>query len=290
MIVLSRLNPRGIIWLASYPRSGNTWTRAVINALMHIVDDPGYADLDLNAVHPWTAGENDVEHYTRMLGRPAFRAAPAEIAAMRPRVQADIANRAGRPVFVKTHNAQAIDRGHPMVNPGATAGAVYLVRNPLDIAIYLSHFTGRSIDRTIDDMARPGFGLAGGRRYVHSVWGSWSENVGSWAGRPNPTTLVVRYEDMLEKPFEAFEAVARHVAIAATGEQLERALALARFDRLQAKEASDGFQEQPSYSTDRFFREGRAGQWQERLTQEQVARVIKAHHPFMRRFGYLPGE
>jgi hypothetical protein len=204
-------------------------------------------------------------------------------------VQADIARGAGRPVYVKTHNANAMDHGMPLINMGVTAGGVYLVRNPLDVAISLAHFANVSIDRAIDDMATPGFGVRNTRNYVRVVWGSWSEHVGSWTARPNPTFLVVRYEDLVAKPKETFGQVARHLMMTPSQEQLSRALALTRFDRLRESEAVSGFNEKP-HDTANFFREGRAGQWRERLTADQVARVVKAHHPLMRKFGYLPEQ
>jgi hypothetical protein len=289
MIVLSKINPRGIIWIASYPRSGNTWTRAFINNLIHIMEDPAFSELDLNRIESWTDAENATAHYTRLLKRPAHNALPSEIAATRPHVQAEIARRAGRPVYVKTHNAHARDHGHPLINTGVTAGTVYLVRNPLDVAISLAHYGSLTLDKAIADMATPGFGVHSTRNYIRTVWGSWSENVGSWAGRPNPATLVVRYEDLVATPTESFTAIARHLALAATPDQIERAVDLIRFERLKEKEATTGFVEKPNY-TDRFFREGRVGQWRERLDDEQIARVVKAHHPLMRRFGYLPDQ
>ncbi len=289
MINLSKVNPRGIIWIASYPRSGNTWTRAFINTLTHIMQDPAFESVDINRVEGWTAAENAVEHYTRALGKPGFRASPAEIAAARPRVQAEIARAAGRPVYIKTHNAHAIDHGAPLINMGVTAGAVYLVRNPLDVAISLAHYSNSTIDRAIDDMGTPGFGVNNTRNYVRVVWGSWSEHVGSWAARPNPTILVMRYEDLVAKPEENFGAVARHLMMAPTDDQLRRAIALTRFDRLRQNEVEAGFVERP-HDINTFFREGRAGQWRERLNADQVARVVKAHQPLMRRFGYLPEQ
>jgi hypothetical protein len=290
MIVLSKINPRGIIWVASYPRSGNTWTRAFINNLLHIMANPDHAELDLNRVEAWTAADNATEHYTRLLGKPGHNATPSEIAAARPRIQAEIARRAGRPVYVKTHNANAADHGYPLINAGVTAGAVYLVRNPLDVAISLAHYGDLSLDKAIADMATPGFGVFSTRTYIRTIWGSWSEHVGSWAGRPNPATLVTRYEDLVASPHESFAAIARHLMLQPTPEQLERAVDLIRFERLREKEATTGFVERPNYSNDRFFREGRVGQWRDRLSTEQIEKVVKAHHPLMRRFGYLPEQ
>ena len=54
-------------------------------------------------------------------------------------------------IFLKTHNALVIDRGHPVINYAVTSGAVYIVRNPLDVAISLAHHSGKGIDDVILD-------------------------------------------------------------------------------------------------------------------------------------------
>jgi len=287
MIVLSKNNPKGIIWIASYPRSGNTWTRAFINALAHVIRDPGFTEVDINRIEEGSAAESKAELYTQLLGKPAHRATDAEIAAARPRVQAAIVRAKTGPVLIKTHNAQAMDFGHPLINMGVSAGGVYIVRNPLDVAISFAHFSGKSIDEAIEAMATPGFGVRTTRDHVRTVTGSWSENVGSWTARPHPAVLVVRYEDLAADPRKHFGAIARHLLMAPTDEQLERAIDMTGFERLRKKEAETGFGERPD-TTSQFFRAGRAGQWRDTLTEAQVARVVAAHKPLMRKFGYLP--
>ena len=287
MIVLSKNNPKGIIWIASYPRSGNTWTRTFINALAHIIRDPGFDDVDINRIEEGSAAESKAELYTRLLGKPAHRASDAEIAATRPRVQAGIMRASAGPVLIKTDNAQAVDYGHPLINMSVSAGAIYIVRNPLDVAISFAHLSGKTIDETIEAMATPGYGVRTTRDHVRTVTGSWSENVGSWTARPHPVVLVVRYEDLIADPKRHFGAVARHLLMTPTEEKLERAIGMTGFERLQQKEAAAGFDERPDTTT-QFFRVGKAGQWRDVLSADQVARVVTAHKPLMRKFGYLP--
>ncbi len=289
MIVLSKNNPKGIIWIASYPRSGNTWTRAFINTLMNLVRDPNFKDVDINKIEEGSAAESKAELYTQLLGKPAHRATDAEIASVRPRVQAGIVKSLGRPVFIKTHNANAVDHGFPIINMGVRAGAVYIVRNPLDVAISFSAFSGTTIDQVIGSMATPGWGVRTSRTNVRVVTGSWTENVGSWTARPHPAVHVVRYEDLVANPKEYFAGVARHLLMTPTEDQLDRAIELTGFDRLREKEAAAGFVERPD-TTSQFFRSGKSGQWRDKLTEEQVARIVTAHKPLMRRFGYLPED
>lgn len=288
MIVLNRKNPRGLIWLASYPRSGNTWTRAFLNALLNVMRDPAFADIDINRIEEFTASESAAAQYRRFLGKPAFKASRAEIAAARPKVQAAIVAAVNQPIFVKTHNANVLDHGVPVINLMVSAGAVYIVRDPRDVAVSFAHLRNMPLDRMIDDLGASGFHRPADRDNVHIVTGSWSEHVRSWTERPSPAVLVVRYEDLIEKPTETFGSIARHLLLQPTDEQLQRAIAMASFGRLRAKEEAAGFKEKPEASVLPFFRKGEAGQWREVLSEAQAARIELAHGPMMRRFGYLP--
>jgi hypothetical protein len=292
MIPLSNNNPKGIIWIASYPRSGNTWTRAFLNSLFRVMHDPASEEVDINRIEEGSLVENAAALYPRFLGKPVSMATPAEIAAARPRVQAALVESAGRPIYLKTHNANGLDHGSPLINMGVSLGAIYLVRNPLDVAISYAHLSNAPIDRIIDRMATSGWGIESSREKglekVRVVMGSWSENVGSWTARPHPAVLVVRYEDMVGKPNATFARMAQHLRVKPSTEQLRRAIAMADFNRLRAQEEAAGFNEKPDKSVSPFFREGRVGQWREVLSPEQVSRVVAAHRPLMKRFDYLP--
>ena len=290
MIVINRKDPKGIIWIASYPRSGNTWTRAFLNALLNTMSNPAFGEIDINRIEEFGAAESTAGQYHRFLGKPAHKATDAEVAAARPRVQAAIVEELKRPVLIKTHNANGLDHGVPIINQTVSCGAVYIVRDPRDVAISFAHLRGVSVDQAIDDLATPGFGRPGDRQNVRIITGSWSENVKTWTDRPNPAVLVVRYEDMLAKPIETFGAIARHLLVQPSPEQLQRAVAMTDFGRLSEKERAEGFKEKPETSVQPFFREGRAGQWRDVLTEAQAARVVDAHDPVMRRFGYLPAN
>lgn len=292
MAVLGIDNKKGIIWLASYPRSGNTWMRAFLHSLAAVMRDPDVEGIDINRIEEGSVVENAADLFPRFLNKPVALASQAEIARVRPWVQAALVESAGRAIYIKTHNANALDHGAPLINMGVSLGAIYLVRNPLDVAISYAHLNGTDIDTMIEMMATPGFGVGrstvNGLDRVHVVIGSWSENVASWTERPHPAVLVLRYEDLLDNPEAAFLKVTRHLQIKPTRAQLRRAIELSRFDRLRGLEDRDGFAERPQRSNEAFFREGRAGQWRERLSEAQVARIVARHGPLMKRFGYLP--
>lgn len=277
----------GIVWLASYPRSGNTWTRHFLNNLIDVIAGVGDRPRDINAQTDYTLWDIAAARFSGVLGKPVDKATRAEIAAARLEVQRQIADEMPEAVLVKTHNALLTDRGHPTINMGATSGAVYIVRNPLDVVISFAHHFGIDIDTAITRMARRGMETDVNAEVVHEVYGSWSENVHSWTRKPHRAILVMRYEDMHAQPVATFGGLARHLLLDPTPDQLEKAIALSSFADAKRQEQERGYRERPKQSK-AFFREGRAGQWQDVLSPEQVRRIVETHREQMARFGYVP--
>lgn len=278
----------GIVWIASYPKSGNTWARAFLHNLVKTRN--GESDeQDINEMARFSTWELDKKRYAHFLGfEPDNSTHRNEIAATRHAVHRQVADTTEGLIFVKTHNALVMDRGHATVNFAATSGAVYIVRNPLDVAISYAHHAGAPIDDTIEYMSRKDVETEGSDIAVYEVHGSWSQHVWSWTRNNNRALHIMRYEDMLAEPEKAFAALAKHLLIDFTPQQLQTAVEHSSFARLQTQEKKRGFRERPPNADGNFFREGRAGQWKDVLTPAQIDRIVRTHGEQMRRFGYLP--
>ena len=278
----------GIVWIASYPKSGNTWARALLHNLVRLRNGEG-GEQDINEMARFSTWDLDKKRYAGFLGfEPDNATHRSEIAATRHAVHQQIADAAGALVFIKTHNSLVMDRGHSTVNFAATAGAVYIVRNPLDVAISYAHHAGSGIDRAIELMALPDAETDGNSNAVYEVIGSWSQHVWSWTRNAHRALHVMRYEDMLADPKKEFAALAQHLLLNPTRRHLTKAIERSSFARLQAQENEKGFRERPPNASRNFFREGRAGQWREVLTPQQIDRIVRDHGEQMQRFGYLP--
>lgn len=276
----------GIVWLASYPKSGNTWTRAFLHNLVHVTSGQTRAQ-KINELDRFSVGSAIKPLFEEVVGFDLTDEHRAEVAAARSKVQQRMADAVEGLVFVKTHQAIVIDREHPTINFAVTAGAIYIVRNPLDVAISYAHHLGKPIDFAIDFMNMKNAETSVTEKQVYEVYGSWSQHVLSWTRKPHPAIYVMRYEDMLNEPGKTFGALARHLLFRPSDEQLADAIDRSSFERLREQEEKAGFQERPE-KAERFFREGRAGQWKEILTSEQIQRIVDAHGEQMQRFGYLP--
>jgi hypothetical protein len=271
-----------IIWLASYPKSGNTWMRAYLHNLLLNSHEP----VDINSLHQFTLGEGNARFYKQFDPRPLSTLSEQEIMALRPKVHELLTRAFPDSVFVKTHHFLGEIEGMPLITMNHTAGAIYMVRNPLDVVMsYANHF-GVTIDRAIEELGNDGTGSKPSDRNARQYYGSWSLNVSSWTQNAVPTLHVVRYEDMQDRPFETFAGVARFLGLSPPKERIERAIANSSFDALKAQEEEHGFLERTEHT--RFFREGRVGIWQTALTTDQVARIVSDHREQMSRFGYVP--
>lgn len=271
-----------IIWLASYPKSGNTWMRVFIHNLLINPKEP----IKINALDKLSLGEDRAELYNYFDPRPLSSLSAQEVMALRPKVHELLTRASPDSVFVKTHNFLGEVEGYPLVNMECTAGAIYVVRNPLDVVIsYARHF-GLEIDEAIGQLAHAGAGTPTTDMVARQYYNTWSGNVKSWTQTPAATLHVVRYEDLIEQPLDAFGGVVGFLGLNPPRERLERAIRFSSFDELKAQESEYGFAERSQHS--RFFRSGRTDQWREVLSEAQIERIVADHREQMERFGYVP--
>ena len=282
--------PKGVLWIASYPKSGNTWTRHFLHNLLKIMEaeDDG-APQDINQMNEYTIWEVSAAPYERILGKPATEMDREEIAKTRPQVQAEIAERTDGLAMIKTHHALVMDRGTPTINFEITSGAIYIVRNPLDVALSFANHLGSDIDKAIEEMGIWNLETGVSEKSIYEVYGSWSQHVESWTRKPHRAIYVMRYEDMLANPTAVFGELTRHLLLRPTPEQLEMAIQRSSFDELKKQEDEAGFREKPD-SAPRFFRAGKSGEWRHKLTPDQVRQVVRDHSVQMKRFGYITPE
>jgi hypothetical protein len=272
----------GLIWLASYPKSGNTWTRAFLHNFIRQGEDTH----DINDMTSLTNTDNAPGWYKDFIDKPLEQWTPEDVAQARPKAHKLIHDTSDGYVFLKSHSALVAHAGVPMITMSLTAGGIYIVRNPLDVAVSYSHHMDTSIDEAIALMGKTGRWLDTHEKGVYQIMGSWSENVASWTGKPNRSLFVMRYEDMLASPLEVFGELVAWLQLPRDPGRLRHAVELSSFERLKQQEDKSGFKEKPA-TAERFFREGRAGQWQSVLTRNQVRRILTDHRAQMQRFGYV---
>lgn len=269
----------GIYWLASYPKSGNTWLRLLLRSYA-----AGGAAVDINDTAPDGWSLNGRTQFDESIGIAASDLTDAEILAWWPSVLQKWAQARAEPAYLKTH----MMRG-PF---DFTLGAVYLVRDPRDVALSLARHTGRSIDAAIAIMGTQDKIMDRSRyrlqpRLLQS-WGSWSQNVESWLAPAPFPVRVVRYEAIRADPVAALSGLLPALGFPVDHAAVKAAAAATALETLRAQEDATGFVE--AVGPHRFFGEGRVEGWRDRLTPAQTDRIEAEHGRVMARLGYLGAD
>jgi len=276
-------------WIISYPKSGNTWLRLMLLSLMQ-----GGAAVDINGIGNEAGLANHVE-MDELLVVESSELFPNEQVAAQPDLNMAIAAETGPGLKLrKVHDRYwRTPEGVAVFPASASRGAVYLVRDPRDVAISLSHHRGITVDSAIAAMADPTATLSESidrqRRQLAQPLGDWSSHVRSWMEQLDIPLLLLRYEDLLADPTQGLRSVAGHLGIAHDAGAAQAAVDATRFEGLRAQEQAHGFGERKPGSTAPFFREGSAGGWRRDLTSEQAARILMDHGETMRQLGYACG-
>lgn len=267
--------PPGLVWLASYPKSGNTWMRVLLANLLSGGERP--SDI------------NDLSEEETLLGRWRFGDDTLvdpdllnmhELNRLR-RAQGDfVAGGLTKPFICKTH-----DRFDTSVLGDGARRSLYLLRDPRDVAISLSHHSSISLDHAIRQMADPTCQADGPLQIRYTV-GDWAGHVEGWCANVD-TVKVVRYEDLRRDTVATLASVITFLHGQATEAEIERAVAHSTLEELQRQEAARGFREsRPGQK--RFFRSGRVGEWRDVMTRTQIETLEGQVLPVMQRWGYSP--
>lgn len=280
-------NRNGIWWLASYPKSGNTWIRMCVNCA--VTRFPA----NINAAYQYACGDNAAQWIQSTSSVPLGDMGMREAIYLRP---ASLINRLAvdspRDVCLKTHHANLACDEIPLIPPKLSKGAVYMIRDPRDVVVSFAKHMGITIDRAIDLMETSNTIIHHQHNPIFHYLSDWSTHVRSWLDEANPVpTSCVRYEDMLAKPHATFGQIVGALGLdhVIDLEAIDFAIEQTRFDRIKQQESERGFRERGRKQGE-FFNHGKAGMWREVLTAEQAGRIETCHGAVMDELGYHVSE
>lgn len=279
-------NPGKIVWLASYPKSGNTWFRIFLANLLRNSDTP--ANINELEGGPIASSRQLFDEAT---GLSSADLTPEEIENLRPEVYKYISSESESIIFHKIHDAFVRTSSQtPLIPEEATYKVLYFVRNPLDVAVSFSHHANLPLDTIVKQMNDDQFAFCSRTDKLHNQLCqkllSWSHHIQSWVDQSSLPLKVIRYEDMKSKAFETFKNATSFVGLNYTDKQIQRAIEFSDFKTIKNQEEKHGFKEKAPGSKE-FFRKGKIGSWKEELSESLVKTIINDHREMMLRFGYI---
>ena len=272
-----------IVWLASFPKSGNTWLRLFLYSYLQ----------GLKQIEPNEAVKNQLidssanlyKKYVDFSLQKTSKEFLIQVAKARCAVQKNISCSSGSAVTtIKTHTQHVNWNNSPTFDFSTAAGAIYIVRNPLDVVISLAPQIGSNIDDAIKQLNSPNFALAGQGNVTQCI-GNWSSNILSWYNNKQIPTHFIRYEDMLRTPYTTFGNALRFLKIESNRSRLENAISATNFNKLKKIEKEKGFVE-ASNKSGGFFRNGMEGSWRDVLSKKQIKTIIDSNKEVMGLFDY----
>lgn len=273
-----------VVWLASYPKSGNTWLRCFLLALFT-------GKIDINRIQTDGIFSNR-SLFDKVTGIDGRLLDEDEVKLRMASVYRFHLKHSTKLEFTKVHDAYSLDKnGEPIFPSDVSHHVIYLVRNPLDVVASFANHSNTTIQNSIRLMNMPNGYLAGQHNGLNinnqlpQLMYDWSGHVNSWLDQKEIPVTVMKYEDTKKDPVNKFYSVLKAIGLKVSKKMVKEAVALVEFDKLKKMEDEGGFKEK-NVKVKNFFRSGKAGGFRNELTINQVESMLDKHQQTMERLGY----
>jgi hypothetical protein len=235
------------------------------------------APVDINELPLRVPIASSRAYFDALLGVPSALLLRDEIERLRPSANHELNKTWVAPQLLrKVHDAYTyLGDGTPLLGRSPDFSAVYILRDPWDVAVSNHHHFEYSIDEAIEylcdpncEIAQSGHGLSD--QFTQRLL-SWEGHALSWLAAPMQIHLM-RYENMRKDPLPTFRGAVRFLGLEYDDDEIVAALDQCRFDRLQRLEQENSFREASNMSS-LFFRSGKVGEGLDTLPATALRRM-----------------
>ena len=285
-----------IIWIASYPKSGNTWIGSFIISLLYSKN---------NKFHL-----NNLERIEQYPSRKYFRHYTEDYFNLHEIKKfwissQDKINLQKKITFFKTHNSLCNLDNYYFTNFKNSLGAIYIVRDPRNVITSVkNHYSYRSYDEAkeflFDENAILGISDSKSKKKyfndneIITPLSSWKTHYNSWK-LFNKNFILIKYEELIENTFFEFKRLCNYLEnilkIKISNTQIKKAIDNCSFYSLKNMEEKEGFAESTFNKgtgiRNKFFNLGPKNDWRQILDEKIIEQIEKKFKSEMSELKYL---
>ena len=277
-----------IVWIASYPKSGNTWVRSFLTAYYYCKD-----------------GVFDINNLIKIQDYPNKQffkneVKKGEIHKHWEESQINIVNQK-KIKFLKTHNSLISAFGKNFTEPKYTLGVIYIIRDPRNVITSLkNHNDFKTYEEALNMMQNDNTVISD-YSYLNNhaktnIINSWRINYQSWLRNNNYRRLLIKYEDILNNPYQTFRDIVIFVNTICKfndnfdEKKFNNSIETTSFKKLQELENQGKFTESVYSIHDnrkvKFFNQGPDNDWKKNLSHELILKMNDYYKDDFKKFNY----
>ena len=273
-----------IIWLASYPKSGNTWVRSIVSALAYSND----GNFNMKML-------SQIPQFPRSSQFKDFNSNINDINVIKKfwiKAQEKI-NHDNKLYFLKTHHANIKIENYSFTNKDNTIGTIYIIRDPRNIINSLSnHFDLTQKEaknfictrRVLKEESKD-------KRGVQTIIGTWEEHYDSWT-KHNNNLLLIKYEDLIKniegEIIKISKFISKFIKININDEKLKKIAITTDFKNLSYMEDLGKFNEYKDKRRKfKFFNKGPNNNWEKNLDEDVKTDIENKYSNLMKKLNYI---
>lgn len=271
------------IFLASYPKSGNTWMRSIIGNLYNFDKE---FDLKILKSIPLLSIKQNFDKFENKIYSDNNVLHFDWVSQNIIECQKILNNKSNHLNIFKTHSV----RHKKFTNETVNAGFIYIIRDPRDVVVSFKNFSGKSIDKIIDELLFEKTNIIN-TNGAQELLSTWELNVLSWLNYTTVPRLIIRYEDLKLNIKEIVIKVidflnnTHRIKLNLTAADIDQIIENSNFNNLKKIEDKYGFDESSKHSS--FFRTGTSNQWKDILSKTQLRLIENNLQTLMRQFNYI---
>ena len=277
-----------IIWIASYPKSGNTWVRAFLTAYYYCNDgvfDPKklikIEDYPNKQFFKEKVKEGEIHKHWKESQENLCKDKKVK--------------------FLKTHNSLIKAFGNDFTSPKYSLGVIYIIRDPRNLITSLkNHNDFKSYDEALKMMQNDNAILSDYKHLKNyaktTILNSWRINYQSWLQNKHYRKMMIKYEDLLQKPEKIFRDLVIFINTICRNNQsvnkkkLKKAIETTNFDNLRKFEENGEFTENVFSQKDKrkikFFYLGPRNNWKDKLDKNMINKMNSYYKEDLKKFNY----